>query len=126
MVTSDESRPTGCTIDRRLGACPLANRPIHNFDDVAEDPQVEALGVFRRTEVNERPVFLVNHPIRYDHRSPNCEPRGSPSANPRAKSLPSTDYTQAQIDGLFARGVVGGPSNTNPDGAQGASGAVTA
>ena len=58
--------------------------------------------------------------------APNCESRGSPSANPRAKSLPSTDYTQAQIDGLLARGVVGGPSNTDPDGAQGASGAVTA
>ena len=50
--------------------------PVHDFDDVAEDPQVEALEVFRKTEVDGRPVVLVNHPIRYDGQVPDLRIKG--------------------------------------------------
>lgn len=84
--------------------------PVHDFDDVAEDPQVEALEVFRRTEVNGHPVVLVNHPIRYDGQVPDLRIKGYAIGEHTREILGEHGLTQEQIDGLFARGVVGGPS----------------
>jgi crotonobetainyl-CoA:carnitine CoA-transferase CaiB-like acyl-CoA transferase len=88
--------------------------PVHDFDDVAEDPQVEALGVFRKTEVNGRPVVLVNHPNRYDDQIPELRIKGVAIGEHTRDILTENGYTLAQIDELFARGVVGGPSITSP------------
>lgn len=125
-MISDESRPTCCAIDRTLGACLLVNSPVHNLNDVAEDPQVEVLGVFRKAEANGRPVVLVNHSIRYDDQIPELRIKGITIGERTREILAEHGHTQAQINDLFARGVVGGPSNTKPDCAKGASGAVTA
>lgn len=73
-----------------------------------------------------RPVVLVNHPIRYDHRIPQLRVKGITIGEHKREVLAEHGYTHAQIDGLFARGVVGGPSNAKSDGAEDASGAVTA
>ena len=88
--------------------------PVHDFDDVAEDPQVEALGVFRKTEVNGRPVVLVNHPNRYDDQIPELRIKGVAIGEHTRDILAENGYTLAQIDELFARGVVGGPPITSP------------
>jgi crotonobetainyl-CoA:carnitine CoA-transferase CaiB-like acyl-CoA transferase len=85
--------------------------PVHDFDDVADDPQVEALEVFRRTEVNGRPVVLVNHPIRYDGRVPDLRIKAYAVGEHTREILTEQGYTPAQIDELFARGVVTGPSS---------------
>lgn len=85
--------------------------PVHDFDDVAEDPQVEALEIFRKTEVNGRPVTLVNHPIRYDGQVPELRIKGYAVGEHTRDILAENDYTAAQIDDLFARRVVTGPSN---------------
>src|SRR3954454_25344254 len=44
---------------------------VFSFDEVAEDPQAEALGAFSHVDLNDgTPVTLVNHPIRYDGQVP--------------------------------------------------------
>lgn len=86
--------------------------PVHDFDDVADDPQVEALEVFRKTEVNGRPVVLVNHPIRYDGKVPDLRIKAYAVGEHTREILEEQGYTPAQIDSLFARRVVTGPANS--------------
>jgi crotonobetainyl-CoA:carnitine CoA-transferase CaiB-like acyl-CoA transferase len=100
--------------------------PVHDFDDVAEDPQVEALEVFRKTDVDGRPVVLVNHPIRYDGQVPDLRIKGYAIGEHTREILAENGYTQAQIDDLFARGVVAGPVNSGSGVGKQASGTVTA
>ena len=100
--------------------------PVHDFDDVADDPQVEALEVFRKTEVNGRPVVLVNHPIRYDGKVPDLRIKGYPVGEHTREILAEQGFTKAQIDDLFARNIVTGPSSADSPGAKPESGAVAA
>ena len=88
--------------------------PVHDFDDVAEDPQVEALEIFRKTEVAGRPVTLVNHPIRYDGQVPELRIKGCEIGEHTRDILAEHGYTATQIDDLFARRVVTGPSQQEP------------
>jgi crotonobetainyl-CoA:carnitine CoA-transferase CaiB-like acyl-CoA transferase len=83
--------------------------PVHDFDDVAEDPQVDALDVFRRTEVSGRPVVLVNHPNRYDDRVPPLRIKGVAVGEHTRTILAELGYGETEIDALFDRRVVGGP-----------------
>lgn len=73
-----------------------------------------------------RAVVLVDHPIRYDDQIPELRVKGITVGEHTRGILAGNGYTHAQIDGLFARRVVGGPSNAKSDGAEDASGAVTA
>ena len=87
--------------------------PVHDFDDVAEDPQVEALEVFRKTDVEGRPVVLVNHPIRYDGQVPELRIKAYAVGAHTREILAEHGYSQGQIDDLFARGIVTGPPDTS-------------
>jgi crotonobetainyl-CoA:carnitine CoA-transferase CaiB-like acyl-CoA transferase len=100
--------------------------PVHDFDDVAEDPQVAALEVFRKTDVDGRPVVLVNHPIRYDGQVPDLRIKGYAVGEHTREILSENGYTKAQIDDLFARGVVAGPTNNDSGADKQTSGTVTA
>jgi crotonobetainyl-CoA:carnitine CoA-transferase CaiB-like acyl-CoA transferase len=91
-----------------------------------EKPSFRRCDVRCKKQVHGRPVVLVNHPIRYDDQIPELRVKGITVGEHTREILAEHGDNQAQIDGLFARRVVGGPSNTDPDGAQGASGAVTA
>jgi len=86
--------------------------PVHDFDDVAEDPQVEALEVFRKTDVEGRPVVLVNHPIRYDGQVPELRIKAYAVGAHTREILVEHGYSQGQIDDLFARGIETGPPDT--------------
>jgi crotonobetainyl-CoA:carnitine CoA-transferase CaiB-like acyl-CoA transferase len=81
--------------------------PVHDFDDVAEDPQVEALRVFREEDILGRKITLVNHPIRYDDQVPDLRVKGLFVGEHTREILAEHGYTDAQIDDLFARKVVG-------------------
>lgn len=83
--------------------------PVHDFDDVADDPQVEALGVFRPVELKGRRVVLVNHPIRYDDRTPELRITGLEIGEHTREILAEHGYTREQIDDLIARKIVGAP-----------------
>lgn len=98
--------------------------PVHDFDDVAEDPQVEALDVFRRTEVEGRPVVLVNHPIRYDGKVPDLRIKAYAVGAHTREIMAQHGYTPAQVDDLFARNIVAGPPHDGAPDHQPTSGAV--
>jgi crotonobetainyl-CoA:carnitine CoA-transferase CaiB-like acyl-CoA transferase len=98
--------------------------PVHDFDDVADDPQVAALGVFRDEDILGRKVTLVNHPIRYDDQIPALRVKGLFVGEHTRDILAEHGYTAAQIDDLIARKVVGvPPPGTVPDDAQDAAAA---
>ena len=82
---------------------------VHDFDDVAKDPQVEALEVFRPTEVNGGTVTLVNHPNRYDGRVPELTTKGLKLGEHTREILTEYGYTPEQIANLLARKIVAAP-----------------
>jgi crotonobetainyl-CoA:carnitine CoA-transferase CaiB-like acyl-CoA transferase len=82
---------------------------VQDFDDVADDPQVKALGVFREVNVQGHPVKLVNHPVRYDGRIPEMRQLAMEIGEHTSEILAEHGYSPAQIEDFFARGVVAGP-----------------
>lgn len=86
--------------------------PVHDFDDVAVDPQVKALNVFREIDVYGRPITLVNHPIRYDDGVPELRVKGFAVGEHTREILGELGYSASQIDDLFARRIVSGPASS--------------
>jgi len=84
--------------------------PVHDFEDVAKDPQVEALGVFRKIDVNGNPVVLVNHPIRYDDQIPELRIKGIKIGEHTREILAEHGYSREQIEDMICRRVVGAPA----------------
>jgi crotonobetainyl-CoA:carnitine CoA-transferase CaiB-like acyl-CoA transferase len=87
---------------------------VFDFDDVAEDPQAEAMGVFRPIDVNGRKVVLVNHPNRYDGQTPPLRIKGLEVGEHTREILREHGYTDAQISDFLARGIVGTPGVKPP------------
>lgn len=83
---------------------------VYNFDDVADDPQVHAMGIFREIEVNGRKVVLVNHPLRYDGETPPLRIKGLQVGEHTKAILAEHGYTEAQIEDLLSRQIVGAPA----------------
>lgn len=84
---------------------------VHDFDDVADDPQVEALEVFRRTEVNGGTVVLVNHPNRYDGKVPELVTKGLKLGEHTREILAEHGYSAEEIADLLARKIVTAPES---------------
>ena len=82
---------------------------VNDFDEVAEDPQAKAAGVFREEDINGRKVVLVNHPIRYDGQTPPLRIKGLSIGEHTREVLLEHGYTAAQVDDLLARNIVGAP-----------------
>jgi crotonobetainyl-CoA:carnitine CoA-transferase CaiB-like acyl-CoA transferase len=89
--------------------------PVHDFDDVADDPQVHAMGVFRNTDINGRNVVLVNHPIRYDGEIPPLRVKGLKIGEHTREILAEHGYSDVQIEDLIARQIVGAPNPAMED-----------
>ena len=86
--------------------------PVHDFDDVADDPQVEALEVFRKTEVKGRPGRSGEPPDPLRRESPRAAHQGIRRRRAHARDPGrAAATTRAQIDDLFARSIVTGPSS---------------
>ena len=79
---------------------------VFSFDDVAEDPQAKALGVFRRESVGDVPVTLVNHPIRYDGEAPPLRVKAVKIGENTREILSEMGFTADRIEDLVRRGVV--------------------
>lgn len=104
------AKRTYADVARAFAANDIWFGPVHTFDDVAEDPQVEALDVFREVDIYGRPVTLVNHPIRYDDRVPPLRVKGLAVGEHTRAILEELGYGGAAIDELFQKRVVAGPS----------------
>ena len=71
---------------------------MHDFDDVADDPQVAALEVFRPTPINDGVVQLVNHPNRYDGKVPELRVKGLKVGEHTREILLEHGFSPEQID----------------------------
>lgn len=80
--------------------------PVQDFDDVAEDPQVKAMEIFRPTKINNGIVQLVNHPNRYDGKIPELRVKGLKVGEHTREILSEHGYSSERIDDLLARKVV--------------------
>jgi crotonobetainyl-CoA:carnitine CoA-transferase CaiB-like acyl-CoA transferase len=80
---------------------------IYDFDDVAEDPQAEAVDAFREIEIRGEKAVLVNHPVKYDDATPPLRIRAYAIGEHTREVLSELGYTDARIEELVARGVVG-------------------
>jgi crotonobetainyl-CoA:carnitine CoA-transferase CaiB-like acyl-CoA transferase len=87
--------------------------PVHNFDDVADDPQTKALGVFRTEEIWGRQITLVNHPLRYDDKTPELRVKGTDVGQHTREILGELGIPASQIDDLLRRKVVAEPSGVD-------------
>ena len=69
---------------------------------------------------------LVNHPIRYDGQVPELRIKGYAVGEHTREILAENGYSKAQIEDLFARGVVAGPTNNGSGADKQTSGTVAA
>jgi crotonobetainyl-CoA:carnitine CoA-transferase CaiB-like acyl-CoA transferase len=88
--------------------------PVQDFDDLAEDPQVKALEVFRPTELSGATVQLVNHPNRYDGKIPDLRVKGMQVGEHSREILSQHGYSPQRIEELIARGIIGAPGAADP------------
>jgi crotonobetainyl-CoA:carnitine CoA-transferase CaiB-like acyl-CoA transferase len=88
--------------------------PVHDFDDVAEDPQVKAIEVFRPTKINDGIVNLVNHPNRYDGKVPDLRVKGLKVGEHTREILAEHGFSAPEIDDLIKRKIVFSPDEPNP------------
>lgn len=82
---------------------------IFDYEDVANDPQAEAVNAFRTVNVNGREAILVNHPLRYDGRTPDIRTASVDVGENTREILRDLGYSEGHIDDLMDRRVVHGP-----------------
>jgi crotonobetainyl-CoA:carnitine CoA-transferase CaiB-like acyl-CoA transferase len=95
-------------VEKAFDAAGIWYSRIFDFDDVADDPQAEAVEAFREIDVNGEKAVLVNHPVRYDDQVLPLRTIGFEIGQHTAEVLKGIGYSQADIDDLMERGVVGG------------------
>lgn len=81
---------------------------VNDYADVLEDPQVVHNGSFVTTVGSAgKPIYLVNHPIRYDGVSASVAMPPQPLGTHTDEILRSIGYSEAEISDLMASGAVG-------------------
>ncbi len=99
---------TYAEIEAAFDAAGIWYSRIFDFDDVASDPQAEAVEAFREVDVNGARATLVNHPVRYDGEVPGLKTIAYDIGQHTAEVLAGLGYSQARIEDLMTRGVVSG------------------
>ena len=82
---------------------------VCNYDDLASDPQAEALGAFREIDVLGEKVTMVNHPIRYNGQTPEIRYEGVRIGEHTRDILGELGFSSKEIETFVERGVVGAP-----------------
>lgn len=82
---------------------------VDDFEDLADNPQVQHNQVFGEVAVNGEPVRVLNHPLRYDGKVPG-EPRYALTQGADTREvLGATGFDDAEIARLMDEGVVHAP-----------------
>lgn len=109
VFAEEMSKRRFADVARAFDAADIWYSRVYDFDDVAEDPQAAALGVFRRIEVNGVPAVLVNHPIRYDAAIPPLARQALRIGEHSREILREIGCSERRIDDLLEKGVVAAP-----------------
>ncbi|PWT92970.1 MAG: CoA transferase [Acidobacteria bacterium] len=83
--------------------------PVHDFDDIADDPQVKAIDIFRPTQINDGIVYLLNHPNRYDGKIPELRVKGLKIGEHTREILTEYGFSTSEIERLLAQKIVSSP-----------------
>ncbi len=86
---------------------------VHDYEDVANDPQTAAMEAFREIEVNGEKATLVNHPIRYDDKVPELHTLAINIGQHTEEVLGTLGYSSRQIKDFAERGIVGTSERNN-------------
>ncbi|WMS42939.1 CaiB/BaiF CoA-transferase family protein [Acuticoccus sp. MNP-M23] len=101
---------TFADVSERFDAAGIWHERIQSYDDVRADPQAQHLGAFTEADVHGTPVSLLTHPIKYDGVTPPLRTMPlSAGADSRA-ILTELGVSDADVDALAARGVIGVPA----------------
>ncbi|MFQ5899301.1 MAG: CaiB/BaiF CoA transferase family protein [Candidatus Methylomirabilia bacterium] len=79
---------------------------VDDYEDVRRNPQVVHNEAFREVRIGDGTATLVNHPLRYDGRTPGFGRFALRVGEHSREILAHLDYAQSEIDGLLERGVV--------------------
>lgn len=83
---------------------------VDDFDDLADNPQVQHNEVFREVNVNGETARVVNHPLRYDGKVPG-EPRYALQHGADTREiLAETGFDEGEIERLIDESVVHVPA----------------
>jgi crotonobetainyl-CoA:carnitine CoA-transferase CaiB-like acyl-CoA transferase len=86
---------------------------VYDYEDVANDPQTEAMNAFREVDVRGEKATLVNHPIRYDDKVPELHTLPISIGEHTEEVLGTLGYSSSQVQDLAERGIVGTPERNN-------------
>lgn len=91
----------------RLEAAKVWHEVVRDYDSLRDNPQLAHLGAFIDTTTGAgSPMTLLAHPIRYDGEVPPVRLAPQPLGAQTREVLSEAGYTEAEIDGLIARGAV--------------------
>lgn len=83
---------------------------VQDYDDLASDPQVEAIEALREVDVNGTPVRLLAHPIRYDGALRPLRRLALTCGQHTREILAEIGRDEAAIEALIAAEVVAAPA----------------
>jgi crotonobetainyl-CoA:carnitine CoA-transferase CaiB-like acyl-CoA transferase len=93
----------------RMESLKIWHAPVHEYDELLEDPQVKYNRCFLTVPgagKEQALITLVNHPVQYDGQSAEIGIPPQPLGAQTAEILAELGYTAQQIDSLQEEGIV--------------------
>ena len=82
---------------------------VQDYDDLRTDPQVEHIGAFSSFKVNDHPVSLVSHPLRYNGECPEIRFMPIEPGCDSRDILVEHGIDEEEIERLVDEGIIGSP-----------------
>lgn len=115
-AVADEVRKySRAQVNEMLDAAGLWNAPVLNYDELGEDPQVLHNGVFERVDVNGAVATVVNHPLRYDGKTPGIRRFAFELGEDTIEILKELGYGRAEIQAMLRSKAIIAAVPSKPD-----------
>lgn len=84
--------------------------PVFDYEDVANDPQAAAADVFREVDIRGERAVVVNHPIKYNGKTPEVRTLPVEVGQHTREILAELGVPEDRIDALIERKVIAAPA----------------
>lgn len=95
-------------IAERLDRAALWWAPVHDYTELANDPQAIHNGIFEKHDIRGETATIVKHPLRYDGQVPAVRHLALDIGHDTVDILRELGYEEARIDALAKAGAIGG------------------